>query len=154
MLVLPCQELTLYCSIFHLTTGQFSSLPNYRLKEDSVYLDKHGLTDESVNGIINATELGELSSSKAAGLYVLTFSEDAVFDSYQPHLRNPKLMSVKVFQLTEWVYKLVSPTRLASGQIAPSEVFEVYTKCLDWYERICILLKADGADVPYAAFIQ
>lgn len=75
-------------------------------------------------------------------------------DTFQPHLHNPKLISVKAFQITEWVYKLVSPTRLSSGQIAPSEIFEVYAKCLDWYERTCALLKAEEADVPCAVFIQ
>ncbi len=53
---------------------------------------------------------------------------------------NEHLVSAKMFQLTEWVYKF-----LASQPIRPNggDVDTVYGKCLDWYAGFFALLKTE-----------
>lgn len=74
---------------------------------------------------------------------------DIALDARGSQLRNLQLIPARVFQLTEWVYKLSSATHIDTA-----EVMAVYTKCLDWYEGFFSLLKTDGSDTPFVLFIQ
>ena len=65
-------------------------------------------------------------------------------------------MAVKIFQLTEWVYKFLAlrrvlepPTPSVSGVAA----IEVYKDCLDWYGSVFDLLRAHE-NSPLVVFIQ
>ncbi|KAJ6437961.1 cyclase/dehydrase family protein [Purpureocillium lavendulum] len=61
-----------------------------------------------------------------------------------------QLIPAKLFQLTEWVYKL-----LASAQTATSdEVVLVYHRCLKWYESVLAVLKTDRSNSPFVLFIH
>lgn len=75
-------------------------------------------------------------------------------DAHSSQLSNLQLIPAKIFQLTEWVYKLLTSTQLPAAQIGTSEVVAVYTKCLDWYESFFALLKTHGSNTPFILFIQ
>jgi len=65
-------------------------------------------------------------------------------------LSSLQLIPAKIFQLTEWVYKV-----LASPQPATNDkLVLVYHRCLDWYESFFAMLKTDGNDSPFVLFIQ
>ncbi len=65
-------------------------------------------------------------------------------------LTSVQLVPAKIFQLTEWVYKLLVRSPAATGD----EVVLVYRRCLDWYEGFFAMLAADGSSSPFVAFIQ
>ena len=75
-------------------------------------------------------------------------------DAHSSQLSNLQLIPAMLFQLTEWVYKLLAFTQLAAAQAGASEVVEVYTKCLDWYESVVALLRPTENDTPFVLFVQ
>ncbi|KYK56993.1 hypothetical protein DCS_04000 [Drechmeria coniospora] len=58
------------------------------------------------------------------------------------------LIPAKIFQLTEWVYKL-----LVTAHVPSAEILAVYTKCLDWYDSFFALL-AGGSDRPVVPIVH
>ncbi|GJN76039.1 hypothetical protein PLICBS_010150 [Purpureocillium lilacinum] len=69
---------------------------------------------------------------------------------YRAQLSGLQLVPAKIFQLTEWVYKLLVWSSAATGD----EVVLVYRRCLDWYEGFFAMLAADGSNSPFVTFIQ
>ncbi|GJN86841.1 hypothetical protein PLIIFM63780_010423 [Purpureocillium lilacinum] len=69
---------------------------------------------------------------------------------YRAQLSSLQLVPAKIFQLTEWVYKLLVWSSAATGD----EVVLVYRRCLDWYEDFFAMLAADGSNSPFVTFIQ
>ncbi|OAQ65596.1 nitrate assimilation regulatory protein nirA [Purpureocillium lilacinum] len=65
-------------------------------------------------------------------------------------LTSLQLVPAKIFQLTEWVYKLLVRSPAATGD----EVVLVYRRCLDWYEGFFAMLASDGSSSPFVAFIH
>ncbi|PFH55459.1 hypothetical protein XA68_18274 [Ophiocordyceps unilateralis] len=65
--------------------------------------------------------------------------------------RTLQLLPMKLFQLTEWVYKLLSTSASKDGRFNTRGLFAVYTKCLNWYESI-FSLKTEGSDTPFVLF--
>lgn len=64
-----------------------------------------------------------------------------------------QVISVKIFQLTEWVYKFANLVR-SDFQRALSDLESFYTGCLNWYERVFFLLNATGSRTPFVLFVQ
>ncbi|KAM4061174.1 putative nitrate assimilation regulatory protein nirA [Hirsutella rhossiliensis] len=136
---------TSYCGavslirILRLTTGQvFNMSTNHRLQDDSIFLDQSSCRAEYLFG-------GQCGSG---------ITPDLALDARGSQLRNLQLIPARVFQLTEWVYKLASAANTPNGQFGTGEVMAVYTKCLDWYEGFFSLLKTDGSDTPFVLFIH
>ncbi|GJN78595.1 hypothetical protein PLIIFM63780_002104, partial [Purpureocillium lilacinum] len=69
---------------------------------------------------------------------------------YTAQISNPQLVPAKIFQLTEWVYKLLVRLPAATGD----EVVLIYRRCLDWYEGFYVMLAADGSNSPFVAFVH
>ena len=69
---------------------------------------------------------------------------------HQSQLSSLQLIPAKIFQLTEWVYKLLASPQPAAGD----EVVLAYHRCLDWYESFFAMLKTDGSNSPFVLFIQ
>ncbi|KAF4589117.1 nitrate assimilation regulatory protein nirA [Ophiocordyceps camponoti-floridani] len=67
--------------------------------------------------------------------------------------RTLQLLPVRLFQLTEWVYKLLSTAVSRDGDLDTRGLFAVYTKCLRWYEGI-FSLKREGSDTPFVLFVH
>lgn len=59
-----------------------------------------------------------------------------------------------MFQLTEWVYKVIAKTLSTTPNRPAVEVMESYNKCLDWYSNIFEILNFKGGRTPFALFIQ
>ncbi|KJZ70511.1 hypothetical protein HIM_10097 [Hirsutella minnesotensis 3608] len=59
-----------------------------------------------------------------------------------------QVIPAKIFQLTEWVYKILDRAYIPGGEISWVEVVAVYTKCLDWYGSFFTLLAAEGNENP------
>ncbi|PHH76756.1 hypothetical protein CDD80_1242 [Ophiocordyceps camponoti-rufipedis] len=67
--------------------------------------------------------------------------------------RTLQLLPVKLFQLTEWVYKLLSTAVSRDDGFDTRDLFAVYTKCLRWYEGI-FSLRREGSDTPFVLFVH
>lgn len=65
-------------------------------------------------------------------------------------LSSLQLIPAKIFQLTEWVYKVLASPQTATND----ELVLVYHRCLDWYESFFAMLKTDGSNSPFVLFIQ
>lgn len=60
---------------------------------------------------------------------------------------------MKIFQLTEWVYKFTSSAEPDSKRGASDfELF--YNECLNWYEDVFALLNDRGTRTPFVLFLQ
>ncbi|KJZ70972.1 hypothetical protein HIM_09627 [Hirsutella minnesotensis 3608] len=122
--------------MIRMTTGQvFNSSADLPLQDDFVFLDQPHFRPEYVY----ASHCGAgMPSSEYINVEVDKSTWSAAW----------------VFQLTEWVYKLLSSTDLYDGFSNSNAVMAIYTKCLDWYEKIFLLLKTDGIDPPFVLFIH
>ncbi|KJZ68374.1 hypothetical protein HIM_12234 [Hirsutella minnesotensis 3608] len=135
---------TSYCGavslirILRMTTGQgFNLSVNLVLQDDSIYLDQPSFRPSYLYASHNGTA-----------------APDLALNARGSPLHDLQLIPARVFQLTEWVYKLLSVNHLPNGRYNLNGVMAVYTKCLDWYERFFSLLKADGSDTPFVLFIH
>lgn len=79
---------------------------------------------------------------------------DLSLDAHSSKLSGIQLIGAKLFQLTEWVYKVLSGPEVTPIKISLSEAIAVYTKCLNWYDEFFALLKADGINTPCILYIQ
>ncbi|KAJ6785245.1 hypothetical protein PWT90_07212 [Aphanocladium album] len=127
---------TTYCGaisllrMLHLTTGIiFSRLES--IEEDSYVLDQLPCTGTGLN-----TMVSDLSSETT-----LNFQ-----------LETPQILIVKMFQLTEWVYKAIVANQNASPAITEN-VLVTYTKCLSWYRDIFHLI-GSGSRSPFILFLH
>ncbi|UNI15340.1 hypothetical protein JDV02_001880 [Purpureocillium takamizusanense] len=77
-------------------------------------------------------------------------------DAHISQLYNLQLIPAKIFQLTEWVYKMVASSRMRdpATYVGASQVMAVYTRCLDWYQSLFALLKKGSSNSPFGLFIQ
>ncbi|OAQ96124.1 hypothetical protein LLEC1_03379 [Akanthomyces lecanii] len=68
-------------------------------------------------------------------------------------LANSQLLNIKMFQLTEWVHKVIVTHQRASR---PSQqaVLLTYTKCLGWYRDVFELTGNSGNRSPFVLFIH
>jgi hypothetical protein len=64
-----------------------------------------------------------------------------------------QLIPQKLFQLTEWVHKLITSAQ-SDAQTTIHEILPVYNKCLDWYNNFFFFLNADGSRTPFVLFVQ
>ncbi|KJZ68989.1 hypothetical protein HIM_11616 [Hirsutella minnesotensis 3608] len=136
---------TSYCGavslirMIRMTTSQvFNSSTDLPLQDDFVFLDQPSFRLEDV-----------YASHCGAGM-----PSNIDINTRTTPLYDLQLIPARVFQLTEWVYKLLSSTDLYNGLFNSNAVMAVYTKCLDWYEKIFLLLKTEGIDTPFALFIH
>ncbi|XP_044720090.1 nitrate assimilation regulatory protein nirA [Hirsutella rhossiliensis] len=127
-------------SILRLTTGQvFTMSTSCKLQDDSIFLDQSACSAEYLFG-------GQCGSGT---------TPDPALKARGSQLRNLQLIPARVFQLTEWVYKLLSSaTHTPNGRFDTAEVMAVYTECLDWYEGFFSLPKTGGSDTPFVLFIH
>ncbi|KAM4063580.1 hypothetical protein HRG_014031 [Hirsutella rhossiliensis] len=125
--------------ILRLTTGQvFTMSTSCKLQDDSIFLDQSACGAEYLFG-------GQCGSGT---------TPDPALKARGSQLRNLQLIPARVFQLTEWVYKLLSSaTHTPNGRFDTAEVMAVYTECLDWYEGFFSLPKTGGSDTPFVLFI-
>ncbi|PHH91331.1 hypothetical protein CDD83_902 [Cordyceps sp. RAO-2017] len=75
-------------------------------------------------------------------------------DARNPQINDLQLIPARIFQLTEWVYKLLSAVNSSKRQLDLGRVRAVYTKCLGWYDQFFSLLTADGCETPFMLFIH
>lgn len=59
----------------------------------------------------------------------------------------------KLFQLTEWVHKLITLAQ-SDTQTTTRDLLEVYNKCLDKYEEFLLFLNGDSSRMQFMIFIQ
>ncbi|KAM4066774.1 hypothetical protein HRG_000804 [Hirsutella rhossiliensis] len=112
--------------ILRLTTGQvFTMSTSCKLQDDSIFLDQSACSAEYLFG-------GQCGSGT---------TPDPALKARGSQLRNLQLIPARVFQLTEWVYKLLSSaTHTPNGRFDTAEVMAVYTECLDcMYYQFCLL---------------
>ncbi|KAM4061565.1 nitrate assimilation regulatory protein nirA [Hirsutella rhossiliensis] len=112
--------------ILRLTTGQvFTMSTSCKLQDDSIFLDQSACSAEYLFG-------GQCGSGT---------TPDPTLKARSSQLRNLQLIPARVFQLTEWVYKLLSSaTHTPNGRFDTAEVMAVYTECLDcMYYQFCLL---------------
>jgi hypothetical protein len=64
-----------------------------------------------------------------------------------------QLIPQKLFQLTEWVHKLITSAQ-SDAQTTIHEILPVYNKCLDWYNNFFFFLNADGSRTPFVLFVH
>ncbi|XP_044714520.1 uncharacterized protein HRG_11908 [Hirsutella rhossiliensis] len=105
---------------YFVSTGQvFTMSTSCKLQDDSIFLDQSACGAEYLFG-------GQCGSGT---------TPDPALKARGSQLRNLQLIPARVFQLTEWVYKLLSSaTHTPNGRFDTAEVMAVYTECLDWYE--------------------
>lgn len=72
---------------------------------------------------------------------------------YTFNVNNAQTIAARIFQLTEWVYKVIVEA-VPTTNIAPAEVVRTYNKCLNWYSGIMGILNASKGRTPFALFIQ
>ncbi|XP_044715048.1 uncharacterized protein HRG_11316 [Hirsutella rhossiliensis] len=96
-----------------------------KLQDDSIFLDQSACGAEYLFG-------GQCGSGT---------TPDPALKARGSQLRNLQLIPARVFQLTEWVYKLLSSaTHTPNGRFDTAEVMAVYTECLDcMYYQFCLL---------------
>ncbi|KAH6959953.1 hypothetical protein BKA56DRAFT_623991 [Ilyonectria sp. MPI-CAGE-AT-0026] len=134
---------TTYCGaisvirILRLTTGRPACLYGIVAQDDTVFLDQPFCSREST--------AGERSHGN---------TPNVASDAHSSQLSSLQTIPARIFQLTEWVYKLLASTELSAAQIDTSEVVDVYTKCLDWYENFFSLLNTYRSDTPFILFIH
>ncbi|GJN78630.1 hypothetical protein PLIIFM63780_002139 [Purpureocillium lilacinum] len=79
-----------------------------------------------------------------------------VYESSEPsdisgsQLGSLQLISAKIFQLTEWMCKIL----VSQPTAADDEVVLIYHWCLDWYESFFAMLKTDESNSPFVFFVQ
>ncbi|KAH7110017.1 putative nitrate assimilation regulatory protein nirA [Dactylonectria estremocensis] len=78
---------------------------------------------------------------------------DLATDAHNSQQRDLQLITAKMFQLTEWVHKLITSARSPPG-IASNDIVAVYNKCLDWYESLFALVNRDGTRTPFMLFVH
>ncbi|UNI14797.1 hypothetical protein JDV02_001392 [Purpureocillium takamizusanense] len=130
---------TTYCGavslvrILKLLTAQPAGVHVAVLQDDGVALDQlpcvYGPSNSAVQSMECNTLAGELASQ----------------------LSSLQLIPAKIFQLTEWVYKLLASS---SRVTTTDEVVLTYHRCLDWYESFFAMLKTDGSNSPFVLFIH
>ncbi|XP_044717866.1 putative nitrate assimilation regulatory protein nirA [Hirsutella rhossiliensis] len=125
--------------ILRLTTGQvFTMSTSCKLQDDSIFLDQSACSAEYLFG-------GQCGSGT---------TPDPALKARGSQLRSLQLIPARVFQLTEWVYKLLSSaTHTPNGRFDTAEVMAVYTECLDWYEGFFSYPKP-AAVTPFVLFIH
>ncbi|KAH7111007.1 nitrate assimilation regulatory protein nirA, partial [Dactylonectria estremocensis] len=132
---------TTYCGavslvrILHLTTGLLFDVPSHTLQEDSLILDEPSYSS-----------MGNSQGRSSTRPYLAT-------DVHNSQQRDLQLITAKMFQLTEWVHKLITSARSAPG-IASNDIVAVYNKCLDWYESLFALVNRDGTRTPFMLFVH
>ncbi|UNI22306.1 hypothetical protein JDV02_008206 [Purpureocillium takamizusanense] len=150
--------------------------------------DKHGSQDALVRattycGAISLVRILKLLTAQPAGVHIAILQDDGVALDQPPCVYEPsnspvqsmecksltaehasqlsslQLIPAKIFQLTEWVYKLLAASPSSSSP-SPSrattadEVVLTYYRCLDWYESFFAMLKTDGSNSPFVLFIH
>jgi hypothetical protein len=82
----------------------------------------------------------------------LTYRQDLNPNAHA-RLWDHQLIPQKLFQLTEWVHKLITSAQ-SDAQTTIHEILPVYNKCLDWYNNFFFFLNADGSRTPFVLFVQ
>ncbi|OAQ65631.1 nitrate assimilation regulatory protein nirA [Purpureocillium lilacinum] len=130
---------TTYCGaislvrILKLLTAQPTGMHTTIMQDDGVALDRPPCA------------YGPSNSSPVVSSELCTLAGE-----YRAQLSGLQLVPAKIFQLTEWVYKLLVWSSAATGD----EVVLVYRRCLDWYEGFFAMLAADGSNSPFVTFIH
>lgn len=64
---------------------------------------------------------------------------------------------IKVFQLTEWVYKFITSLKVpgqSRGPVSGSDVMALYRNCADWYAAFLEPPETNGNNLPSVLFVQ
>ncbi|KAM3512302.1 hypothetical protein MY11210_004015 [Beauveria gryllotalpidicola] len=71
-------------------------------------------------------------------------------------LANPQILFVKMFQLTEWVYKAIvaHQSHQRDSQSNQGKFLATYTKCLGWYRDLFEIVGDGGSRSPFILFIH
>ncbi|KAJ6439384.1 glycoside hydrolase family 79 [Purpureocillium lavendulum] len=153
-----CGAVSLY-RILLLTGAQPSDQDAMTLQYDGITLDKWLYTHDSDDAKQDSGgglqrrphRTGTASRHKALGEMSppLNPSHDASVEHISP-LGSVQTIPAKIFQLTEWLYKLI-----AAPDTSANDVVSVYFRYLGWYESFFRLLKSDGSsNSPFILFIQ
>ncbi|KJZ69107.1 hypothetical protein HIM_11497 [Hirsutella minnesotensis 3608] len=140
-----CVRATAYCGavsllrILRLTSAQSGTIYANMVQDDGVSLDQGPGNYETCSG-------DPLAKS----------DPNVVRDAQGLQLSHLQSIPAKIFQLTEWVYKVLASSQLHSPNThaSVSEVMAVYTKCLDWYQSFFALLKTDESNSPFVLFVH
>ncbi|KAF1732019.1 Conidial development protein fluffy [Beauveria bassiana] len=88
------------------------------------------------------------------GAGINSISLDLTYDTAMTlQLANPQILFVKMFQLTEWVYKVIVAHQKDSLS-NQKKVLATYTKCLGWYRDVFELVGDGGSRSPFILFIH
>ena len=77
--------------------------------------------------------------------------------SHSETLRSGQITQIKVFQLTEWVYKFLTVAEFPDASttaMSGDHVMTLYRNCLDWYEGFLALEEVQGNSSASFLFIQ
>jgi hypothetical protein len=72
-------------------------------------------------------------------------------------LETNQVARVKIFQLTEWVYKFLASATVpgpSKATVSGSEVMDLYRNCLDWYDGFLSLSEVHGNSSAPVLFVQ
>ncbi|KAM3541266.1 hypothetical protein ARSEF1564_005827 [Beauveria bassiana] len=86
--------------------------------------------------------------------FLQDYETDLTYDTAMTfQLANPQILFVKMFQLTEWVYKVIVAHQKDSLS-NQGKVLATYTKCLGWYRDVFELVGDGGSRSPFILFIH
>ncbi|KAM4062339.1 fungal zn(2)-Cys(6) binuclear cluster domain-containing protein [Hirsutella rhossiliensis] len=155
---------TTYCGaislvrILKITTAQRPSPHAAMLQDDGVTLDQPPRTagpddieaPSKSKALRLNCEFGTALEHEAWWRTSPPQNAESVADGHRLQLSSLQIIPARIFQLTEWVYKLLALQDSASGE----QVVSVYRQCLNWYENFFALLKPDASNSPFILFIH
>ena len=84
--------------------------------------------------------------TQANGAYI-TETPGLLFENHQN-------VAANLFQITEWVHKMIATTIMSTASAASTDVMGTYYKFLNWYGTIFSVHSAHGGRTPFALFMQ
>ncbi|OAQ93891.1 nitrate assimilation regulatory protein nirA [Purpureocillium lilacinum] len=152
---------TTYCGaislvrILKLLTAQPSGMHTTMMQDDGVALDQPPCAYGAHEPPVLSGESRQWHESEQDRMNHRAWWADGddigtLAGEHRSQLSSLQLIPAKIFQLTEWVYKLLASPQTAAGD----EVVLVYHRCLDWYESFFAMLKTDGSNSPFVLFIH
>lgn len=78
-------------------------------------------------------------------------------ESQSEELRTGQITRIKIFQLTEWIYRFLTTASFPSSPISTisgDQVMTLYRNCLDWYENFLALSEVQSNNSVSVLFVQ
>ncbi|PHH60752.1 hypothetical protein CDD81_1290 [Ophiocordyceps australis] len=84
----------------------------------------------------------------------LQFYQNLASETATSHLHYLEEVPAKMFQLTEWVHKLLAAVYTPSIHVASDDVLAAYQKFLGWYDDLFTIASAAASDKPFVVFVH